>query len=51
MMYNGDMDRGIHEECGVFGIYSQKLADLAPTILYLMGIDIPEEMTGEVLMK
>ena len=28
-----------------------KLADLAPTLLYLMGIDIPEEMTGEVLMK
>jgi len=28
-----------------------KLADLAPTLLYLMGIDIPKEMTGEVLMK
>jgi len=27
-----------------------KLADLAPTILKLMGIDIPEEMTGCVLI-
>lgn len=27
-----------------------KLGDLAPTILTLMGIDIPEEMTGEVLL-
>ena len=28
-----------------------KLGDLAPTILTLMGIKIPEEMTGEVLIK
>ena len=28
-----------------------KLGDLAPTILTLMGIDIPEEMTGEVLIS
>lgn len=34
MMYNGDMDRGIHEECGVFGIYSKKLADLAPLVSF-----------------
>ena len=27
-----------------------KLGDLAPTILTLMGIDIPHEMTGEVLV-
>lgn len=27
-----------------------KLGDLAPTILTLMGIDIPNEMTGEVLI-
>jgi 2,3-bisphosphoglycerate-independent phosphoglycerate mutase len=27
-----------------------KLGDLAPTILTLMGIDIPQEMTGEVLL-
>lgn len=28
-----------------------KLGDLAPTILKLMGISIPEEMTGHVLVK
>ncbi len=28
-----------------------KLGDLAPTILKLMGIEIPEEMTGEILLK
>lgn len=28
-----------------------KLGDLAPTILKLMGISIPEEMTGKVLVK
>ena len=27
-----------------------KLADLAPTMLDLMGIDKPEEMTGESLL-
>ena len=27
-----------------------KLGDLAPTILTLMGVDIPEEMTGDVLI-
>jgi len=27
-----------------------KLGDLAPTILKLMGIDIPKEMTGEILL-
>lgn len=27
-----------------------KLGDVAPTILHLMGIDIPPEMTGEVLI-
>jgi 2,3-bisphosphoglycerate-independent phosphoglycerate mutase len=27
-----------------------KLGDLAPTILTMMGVDIPEEMTGEVLL-
>jgi 2,3-bisphosphoglycerate-independent phosphoglycerate mutase len=26
------------------------LADVAPTLLYLLGLDIPEEMTGEVLL-
>ncbi len=29
---------------------SGKLGDLAPSILTLMGIDIPEEMTGDVLV-
>jgi 2,3-bisphosphoglycerate-independent phosphoglycerate mutase len=28
-----------------------KLGDLAPTILKLMGINIPEEMTGDILLK
>ena len=28
-----------------------KLADIAPTMLYLMGLPIPKEMTGEVLIK
>lgn len=30
MMNKQGMDRGIHEECGVFGIYSPVSADLAP---------------------
>lgn len=29
---------------------SGKLGDLAPTILTLMGVDVPEEMTGNVLV-
>ena len=28
-----------------------KLSDIAPTILYLMGLDIPREMTGNILIK
>ncbi|AGA77117.1 2,3-bisphosphoglycerate-independent phosphoglycerate mutase [Echinicola vietnamensis DSM 17526] len=28
-----------------------KLGDLAPTILKMMGVDIPAEMTGDVLLK
>jgi 2,3-bisphosphoglycerate-independent phosphoglycerate mutase len=27
-----------------------KLGDLAPTILHVMGLDIPIEMTGDVLI-
>ncbi|MEO9482818.1 MAG: 2,3-bisphosphoglycerate-independent phosphoglycerate mutase [Ekhidna sp.] len=30
---------------------SGKLGDLAPTILKLMGVDIPSEMTGEILVN
>ena len=30
--------------------YDGKLADIAPTILTLMGVSIPEEMTGNVLI-
>ena len=28
-----------------------KLADIAPTILDLMGIEIPTEMNGQVLLR
>ena len=28
-----------------------KLCDIAPTILFLMGLDIPSEMTGNILIK
>ena len=28
-----------------------KLSDIAPTILYLMGQEIPKEMTGNILVK
>lgn len=31
--------------------YVGRLADIAPTILKLMGVEIPEEMTGDVLVK
>jgi 2,3-bisphosphoglycerate-independent phosphoglycerate mutase len=31
-------------------LHDGKLGDLAPTILTLMGLDIPDEMTGEVLV-
>ena len=32
------------------GLKSGKLADIAPTILAYMGIEIPLEMTGDILM-
>jgi 2,3-bisphosphoglycerate-independent phosphoglycerate mutase len=32
-------------------IKNGKLGDIAPTILHLMGIEIPREMSGEVLVK
>ena len=28
-----------------------KLGDLAPTIITLLGLKVPEEMTGDVLVK
>lgn len=28
-----------------------KLSDIAPTILYLLGLEIPKEMTGSILVK
>lgn len=34
-----------------FEIIKGKLGDIAPTILYLMGIKIPDEMTGNVLLR
>ncbi len=34
-----------------FKLKDGKLADIAPTILTLMGLDIPEEMTGDVLVE
>lgn len=34
-----------------FGMNDGILADIAPTILHLMGVDIPEEMTGRNLIK
>ena len=39
-----------HGEEGV-EVGSGRLADLAPTLLDLMGIDKPEEMTGESLIR
>ena len=33
-MYNMGIDRGIHEECGVFGIYSPKLMNLVPLVCF-----------------
>lgn len=32
-------------------VSSGKLADIAPTLLHLMQVDIPEDMTGNVLVK
>lgn len=39
------IDREIHAK-----LKNGKLGDLAPTILTLMGIEIPKEMTGEILI-
>jgi len=34
-----------------YAIKDGKLGDLAPTILTIMGVDIPNEMTGEILVS
>jgi 2,3-bisphosphoglycerate-independent phosphoglycerate mutase len=41
----------VNEQSGLKALSDGKLADLAPTILHLMGIHIPEEMTGSVLVE
>jgi 2,3-bisphosphoglycerate-independent phosphoglycerate mutase len=33
-----------------FDVKDGKLGDIAPTILTLMGVEIPKEMTGNVLI-
>ena len=39
------IDKNFHPE-----IRNGKLADIAPTILNIMGIEIPKEMNGEILI-
>lgn len=34
-----------------YNLKNGKLADIAPTLLTLLGLDVPSEMTGEVLLK
>jgi 2,3-bisphosphoglycerate-independent phosphoglycerate mutase len=36
---------------GVKGLRNGKLADVAPTLLTLLGVPVPKEMTGESLLK
>ena len=36
---------------GFKNIENGKLGDIAPTILNIMGVDIPQEMTGKILTK
>ena len=36
---------------GFENIENGKLGDIAPTILRIMGVEIPTEMTGEILIK
>ena len=36
---------------GFKNIENGKLGDIAPTILHIMGVEIPTEMTGEILIK
>src|SRR5690606_28098931 len=39
------------QEENQYNLQNGKLGDIAPTILKLMGIPIPEEMTGNVLIR
>ena len=39
-----------YEEIGLKAIKEGKLADLAPTMLDILGIEKPEEMTGESIL-
>ncbi len=41
----------ISKEAKDYSIKNGKLADIAPTMLSLMQMDIPKEMTGEILIK
>ncbi len=41
----------IGKNAGEYTIKNGKLADIAPTILYLMQLKAPKEMTGEVLVS
>jgi len=35
----------------IFKLKNGKLGDIAPTLLAIMGIPVPQEMTGNVLIK
>ena len=39
------------KEIGFEKIENGKLGDVAPTILQIMGVEIPNEMTGNILIK
>ena len=41
----------VGKDTGKAEIRSGKLADIAPTILEMMGLNLPEEMTGDVLIR
>ena len=55
---NGKVNTAHHEPCPVHRLHewhralnNGKLADIAPTILQIMGLKQPEEMTGVSLIK
>ena len=41
----------VNDKSGVIGLKDGKLADIAPTMLDLLGIEQPKEMTGTSLLK